>query len=116
MRSSCLRVVVAVFLTYLLAILTCVPVTTSAHIPASKPSQVQQPSPQHREGELLVRFRAGVSQNAFKSMPKSRKFPIGGRNSHARIRPSKSMTAEVSPAVHGIAHRAGVSRFLNCVR
>jgi subtilisin family serine protease len=28
----------------------------------SKPSRVQQPLPQYREGELLVRFRAGVSK------------------------------------------------------
>jgi subtilisin family serine protease len=28
----------------------------------SKPSRVQQPAPQYREGELLVRFRAGVSK------------------------------------------------------
>src|SRR5829696_2171332 len=62
MRSSNSRIVVAAFLTYLLAILACLPLTSSAHIPTSKPSQVQQPEPQHREGELLVRFRAGVSQ------------------------------------------------------
>jgi hypothetical protein len=62
MRSSNCRVVVATFLTYLLAILMCVPFTSSAHIPMSKPSRVQQPAPQYREGELLVRFRAGVSK------------------------------------------------------
>ena len=64
MRSSnsSRRVIVAAFLTYLLAILTCVPFTSSAHIPTSRPSPRQQPAPQYREGELLVRFRAGVSK------------------------------------------------------
>ena len=64
MRSSnsSRRVIVAAFLTYLLAILTCVPFTSSAHIPTIRPSTMQQPAPQYREGELLVRFRAGVSQ------------------------------------------------------
>ncbi|HEU4872448.1 MAG TPA: S8 family peptidase, partial [Pyrinomonadaceae bacterium] len=65
MRSSnsSRRVITAAFLTYLLAILTCVPFTSSAHIPASKPSRMQQPAPQYRAGELLVRFRAGVSRH-----------------------------------------------------
>ena len=64
MRSSnsSRRVIVAAFLIFLLAILTCVPFTGSAHIPASNPNRMQQPAPQHRDGELLVRFRAGVSR------------------------------------------------------
>jgi len=57
------RVTVAAFLTYLLVILTCVPFTGSARIFTDKPREVQrQLAPQYREGELLVRFRAGVSR------------------------------------------------------
>ena len=63
MRSSRSRVVVAALLTYLLVILACVPFTSSAHVYTSKSSRMQQPSPQHRDGELLVRFRAGVSKH-----------------------------------------------------
>src|SRR5688572_3797283 len=61
MRSSNSRVVVAAFLIFLLAILTSVPFTSSAHVSTSKPSRMQ-PAPQYREGELLLRFRAGVSK------------------------------------------------------
>ncbi len=54
------RVVVTVFLAYLLVILTCLPFTISASSFTVNPTQ--QPAPPHRDGELLVRFRAGVSQ------------------------------------------------------
>lgn len=65
MRSSnsSRRVITAAFVTYLLTILTCVPFTSSAHLPAIRPSRMQQPAPQYRAGELLVRFRAGVSRH-----------------------------------------------------
>jgi hypothetical protein len=36
-------------------------------------------------------------------------LPIGFRSSHARILPSKSITADVSPAVQGIGQRERVS-------
>ena len=66
MRSSKsnLRVIVATFLTYLIVMMTCVPFTSSARSSfSSKAGQTQQqPAPQYREGELLVRFRAGVSK------------------------------------------------------
>jgi RHS repeat-associated protein len=55
------RVVLAALLTYLLIILTCVPFTSSARAWSLASRMPQQPSPQYREGELLVRFRAGVS-------------------------------------------------------
>src|SRR5918995_917959 len=56
------RIVVAAFLTYLLVILTCVPLTGSAQIYPIIPRWVQQQPAQYREGELLVRFRPGVSK------------------------------------------------------
>jgi len=66
MRSSnsSRRAMVASFLTYLLVVLTCVPFTGSALSSFSRTvSRMQQQSaPQYREGELLVRFRPGVSQ------------------------------------------------------
>jgi len=61
MRSSNSRVVAAAFLTYLV-ILTHVPFIGSAQIDTINPSRMQQPAPRYREGELLIRFRAGVSQ------------------------------------------------------
>src|SRR5262245_49779555 len=47
--------------------------------------------------------RAGASQKTLRFMFTSRRFPIGCLSSHARMRPSKSITAEVSPA--GAPHR-----------
>ena len=58
------RVAVAAFLSYLLVILTCVPFTGSAQsYPDPRLLQQQQPAPQYRAGELLVRFRTGVSKH-----------------------------------------------------
>ncbi|HEX7333779.1 MAG TPA: hypothetical protein VF290_19915 [Pyrinomonadaceae bacterium] len=58
-----LRIAVVAFLTYLLVILTCIPFTGSAQSsPDPRLLQQQQPRPQYREAELLVRFRAGVSR------------------------------------------------------
>ena len=58
------RIVVAAFLTYLLVVVTSVPLTASAQSCLKwLPHRVQQQlTPPHREGELLVRFGAGVSR------------------------------------------------------
>jgi RHS repeat-associated protein len=64
--NSChTTVTISLFLSYLLIILLCTPFTTAAKPTAlrkrSRSAQAQQPAP-HRDGEILVRFRSGVSQ------------------------------------------------------
>ena len=58
------RIIVAAFLTYLLVVVTYVPLMASAQsCPMWPPHRVQQQlTPQYREGELLVRFRTGISR------------------------------------------------------
>ena len=56
------RVTTAAFLSYLLVMLTCVPFSTSARtFPATRVLQ-EVPAALYRDTELLVRFRAGVSE------------------------------------------------------
>lgn len=58
-------VAISLSLSYLLVILICTPFATATRsIPVTKSAgllQVQEEAP-HREGELLVRFRGGISQ------------------------------------------------------
>lgn len=64
LSNSRWRVIVASFLTHLLVTLTCVPFTSFARPSFSRtPSPQPQSAPQHRDGELLVRFRADVSRH-----------------------------------------------------
>lgn len=57
------RIILAALLTYLIVILTRVPLIGSAKLYTSRPGRMQQQSaPQYLEGELLVRFRGGVPQ------------------------------------------------------
>ncbi len=68
MRSSRSRrtVTVASFLSYLLVMLLCAPfapaVSSSSSATSVSASTQEQPAAPHRSGELLVRFRSGVSQ------------------------------------------------------
>jgi RHS repeat-associated protein len=57
------RATTALFLSYVLVILLCAPFATSAKSLAARPAVglTQEPAP-HRDGELIVRFRGGVSQ------------------------------------------------------
>jgi subtilisin family serine protease len=84
-----LRVTTAAFLSYLLVILTCVPFSTSAgSFPAAKILQ-EVPAAHYRDTELLVRFRAGVSEQV-KEMILAvhgvrRKRQLAGESSVARV-------------------------------
>src|SRR5688572_13617642 len=61
---STLRVSLSVFLSYLLVALTCVPVSTRARtrLKPKTRTAIQQSLARHRESELLVRFRGGISE------------------------------------------------------
>lgn len=67
MSSPCPRttITVALFLSYQLVILLCTPFAVSGHISfsARRASATPQPTPaSYRDGEILVRFRNGVSE------------------------------------------------------
>jgi YD repeat-containing protein len=65
MPSKPSRTTVSLFLSYLLVVLLCTPFTTTAKstAPAKRSRSTQaQPAAPHRDGEILVRFRSGVSQ------------------------------------------------------
>jgi len=61
--SSSLRITLAASVSLILIITTCVPFSRAARssFKVKGPSRMQSAAP-HREAELLVRFRAGVSQ------------------------------------------------------
>jgi hypothetical protein len=61
--ASHLRVSVAALISYVLVTLTCLPLSTPARARSKSRAAMllqQAPAP-HREGELLIRFRNGVS-------------------------------------------------------
>ena len=65
-RSSSSSVTISLFLSYLLVILLCAPFTPTVRATSARtsvvPTQAQAAAP-HRDGEVLVRFRSGVSQH-----------------------------------------------------
>src|SRR5687768_4453998 len=59
---SCLSAFVSLFLSYLLVILLCTPFAVSAKsAPKHLIKSPQEQAPPYRDGEILVRFRDGVS-------------------------------------------------------
>ena len=65
MSSPRLTIIVSLFLSWMLVLLLCTPFAAARHlsIPTRHSSSMQEQAPaRYREGEILIRFREGVSE------------------------------------------------------